>query len=140
MSHERITIDGLDHEDRAHVARAIREFATASEEHPETDDAETIPLDDDPEDVAERIRHGDDVELRYAPDEGVDEVRYVLCALDYQLDRIDEGKPDRAEDRDRSRSKRKAMSDRGHLFQRIRDEAAERGLTYDDDEVHVRAR
>lgn len=128
-----VEISDLEHEERGQIVRAIEEYDIARREQ----NVGEVALADEPEAVAERVRYGDDsVELVREPDDGVDEVLYVLRALDHQLERIDEGKPDREEDPQRSKTKQTAMSGRAALLQHVRRQADEQGVTYDDREIH----
>lgn len=133
MAEDRIEITGLDDEQKAHLARAVEEYDLARRDL----DIDEGSLADDPKTVAERVRYGDPVALIRDPDGGVDEVRYVLRGLDHQLERIDEGKPDRDEDYERSKTKRDAMADRAHLFEVVREQAEEQGVAYDENEIHA---
>lgn len=134
MPPERIEISGLDDDQKAHLARAIEEYAVARQDLNVGD----VSLSEEPKAVAERARYSDGpVELVRDPDRGVDEVQYVLRGLDHQLARIDEGKPDQDEDYERSESKRVAMSDRGHLLQVVREQAEEQGVRYSEDEIRA---
>jgi hypothetical protein len=134
MPEDRIEIRGLDDDQKAHLARAVEEYAVAEGDA----DREVVSLADEPKAVAERLRYADDaVELYRDSERDVDEVRFVLRGLDHQLERIDEGKPDRDEDYERSKSKREAMTGRAHLFEVVREQAEEQGVAYGEGEIHA---